>query len=192
MWILGISFLFLDYPAKIKVTNSTIALVPVGEVDTNVISFLKESLQARFTRNAIVDSGFKIPESAYNPKRGQYLSTPIVKFISDSIKNYEKVLGLIDVDLYVPGLNFIFGEAESIGGRVGIISLTRLRQEFYSLPVDTNLFFKRALKEAVHELGHLYGLSHCNNSKCVMYFSNSLLDTDHKGVDFCQKCRHKL
>jgi len=99
---------------------------------------------------------------------------------------YEKIWGIIDDDLYVPKLNFVFGEA---GQRVAIISLTRLRNEFYNLPKDQTLFRKRVLTEGVHELGHTYGLVHCRNPHCVMFFSNSLIDTDVKGPDFCRKCK---
>jgi archaemetzincin len=102
---------------------------------------------------------------------------------------YEKILAIVDHDLYVPELNFVFGEA---GQKVAVISLTRLRQEFYRLPQDQNLFYKRALTEAVHELGHTYGLGHCRNLHCVMFFSNSLMDTDRKGPEFCPECKTKL
>ena len=102
---------------------------------------------------------------------------------------YEKILGIIDQDLYVPKLNFVFGEASR---RVAIISLTRLRNEFYSLPKDQTLFRKRVLTEAVHELGHTYGLEHCRNPHCVMFSSKSLIDTDLKGPDFCERCKSKI
>ncbi|RMD53346.1 MAG: archemetzincin, partial [Nitrospirae bacterium] len=95
------------------------------------------------------------------------------------------------VDLYADGLNFVFGEADILRG-VAIISLTRLHQSFYGLPEDRGLFIERALKEAVHELGHLYGLRHCPDPHCVMHFSNSLLDTDKKSYKFCAICRRKL
>ena len=169
-----------------------IALVPVGEIDIKLLDFLKTSLTERFKEEVVIESRIELPESAYNPKRNQYHATPIVRLISDSISGYNKVLGVIDFDLWVPGLNFVFGEAEGIGGRTCIISLARLRQEFYGLPPDTSLFYERALKEAVHELGHLYGLLHCENPRCVMHFSNSLRDTDYKGSNFCRKCMHKL
>lgn len=168
-----------------------IALVPVGEIDIKVLEFLKDSLKVRFDKEIVIESRFEPPESAYNPKRNQYYATPIVRLISDSVDGYDKVLGVIDFDLWVPGLNFVFGEAERIGGKACIISLTRLRQEFYSLLSDNNLFNERALKEAVHELGHLYGLIHCANPRCVMHFSNSLRDTDYKNSDFCSECTEK-
>jgi archaemetzincin len=102
---------------------------------------------------------------------------------------YEKILGIVDHDLYVPELNFVFGEA---GRKAAVISLTRLRQSFYLLTEDQNLFHQRVLTEAVHELGHTFGLGHCGNPKCVMFFSNSLMDTDRKGSEFCPACRDKL
>ncbi|OYD16466.1 hypothetical protein CH333_03315 [candidate division WOR-3 bacterium JGI_Cruoil_03_44_89] len=169
-----------------------IALVPVGEIEANILEYLKDSLKVRLAREVVIESELDVPGSAYNPKRNQYYATPIVKSISDSVNGYDKVLGVIDSDLWVPGLNFIFGEAEGIRGKTGIISLSRLRQEFYGLPPDTNLFYERALKEAVHELGHLYGLLHCANPGCVMHFSNSLRDTDYKDSKFCPECVRKL
>jgi len=102
---------------------------------------------------------------------------------------YEKILGIVDHDLFVPELNFVFGEASS---RAAFISLTRLRQTFYRLPEDQSLFHRRVLTEAIHELGHTYGLGHCGNPRCVMFFSNRLSDTDRKGPEFCPKCGKNL
>jgi len=102
---------------------------------------------------------------------------------------YEKILGIVDHDLFVPELNFVFGEASP---KAVVISLTRLRQTFYHLPENQNLFHQRVLTEAVHELGHTYGLGHCGNPRCVMFFSNSLMDTDRKGSGFCPSCKNKL
>ena len=102
-----------------------------------------------------------------------------------------QMLGIADVDLYVPGLNFVFGQAEP-PGKAALISLRGLRQEFYGLPPDKELFAKRAIKEAVHELGHTYSLGHCRDARCVMYFSNSLWDTDRKLALLCDDCRNKL
>ena len=87
-----------------------------------------------------------------------------------------------------PGLNFIFGLASK---KIVIISITRLYEEFYGYKKNNQLFNKRVLTEAVHELGHAYGLNHCKNPYCVMFFSNSLVDTDRKGHKFCDDCKKK-
>jgi archaemetzincin len=103
----------------------------------------------------------------------------------------ERVVGIADVDLYAPRLNFVFGEADVLSG-IAVVSLCRLKQEYYGLPPDKALFIKRATKEIVHELGHSFGLRHCPDAKCIMHFSNSLADTDYKEVNFCNKCCPRL
>jgi archaemetzincin len=104
---------------------------------------------------------------------------------------YLRLLGITDVDLFTAGLNFIFGQA-FIGGRECLISLARLRPSFYGQPDDADLFRERVIKEAVHELGHTFGLSHCGDPQCVMMFSNSLTDTDRKSSTFCLNCESSI
>jgi archaemetzincin len=142
----------------------------------------------------MVSSGKEMPilQDSYNSKRRQYLSTTILKKMQAAKpKCFDRMLGITDVDLYVPELNFVFGQAYLSSG-VAIISLTRLRQEFYGLRPDRRLLQERAFKETIHEIGHTYGLGHCHNPKCIMHFSNSLNDTDIKGTGFCDICRKQL
>ena len=127
-----------------------------------------------------------------NEARGQYLSTSILRILSMQKEPSEDVLlAVADVDLYVNSLNFVFGEADPTN-RAAVISVIRLRQSFYGLRNNSKLFLKRTGKEAIHELGHVLGLRHCLNPRCVMFFSNSLADTDRKEDDFCKKCRNSL
>lgn len=130
-----------------------------------------------------------IRPGAFDLSRNQYNASEIFK----SLYRFKgaKVLGIIDKDLYVRGLNFVFGQAKC-PGRAALISITRLRQEFYKLSEDDKLFFTRVVKEAVHELGHTYGLRHCPDKGCVMFFSNSIIDTDRKGTSFCKMCLKRL
>ena len=166
---------------------------PVGRVPLKPLKHLVENLGSYFNAKCVLaDRALPIPRSAYNEERDQYLSTQILYFLLvKAPKGFDRVLGVLDVDLYVPGLNFVFGEAE-VTGKVAVISLERLRPEFYGRKPDEKLFLERTLKEAIHELGHTFGLRHCSNSRCIMYFSNSIIDTDRKGPDFCALCREKL
>ncbi len=171
-----------------------IALVPSGEIDRELLKSLEQGLEEVFAVEIQTASGLEDLRFAYNSDRDQYHSTLILEKLTSlkGLESCDKVLGIVDVDLYVPELNFVFGEALGIGGRFAVISLTRLRQEFYGLKAEPELFRQRALKEAVHELGHLWGLGHCSRPECVMFFSNSLPDTDEKGWNFCPECRKRM
>ncbi|HXG93242.1 MAG TPA: hypothetical protein VNN73_12900 [Blastocatellia bacterium] len=101
--------------------------------------------------------------------------------------NGTKTLGVADVDLFIPIFTFVFGEAQ-LAGRAALISVHRLRQQFYGLPEDERLFYERCEKEAVHELGNVFGLAHCKRFDCVMRFSNSIEMVDIKTNSFCATC----
>ena len=174
--------------------SKKIHIIPVGNVDKEILEELAKNLKDIIRVDVKILPPIEEPEHAYNPSRNQFHSTEVLsklrKLVSEASregKDVFRVLGVADVDLYVPGLNFVFGEADLLG-RSAIISLKRLRQEFYSLKPDKKLFLDRATKEAVHELGHTFGLGHCINRSCVMHFSNSIEDTDFKEKNFCKRC----
>jgi len=168
-----------------------IYLVPIGPVDEDVLSVVGGGLATALGREWDVTNSLPRPAYAYHQRRQQYLSDAILNQLRKIALPAERLLGLVDLDLYTRGLNFVFGQA-STGGREALIALPRLRQSFYGLPDDKAFFHERAVKEAVHELGHTYGLGHCPDATCVMHFSNSLPDTDFKGKEFCLVCQAAL
>jgi archaemetzincin len=169
-----------------------IVIKSLTKIEEKISKELKEHLEKIFNLPVEIDFLKINCDFAFNPIREQYLASLILEELEKFKKDFnEKWLAICDFDLYSEGLNFIFGEANP-NSQISIISLIRLREEFYGLPKNEDLFLERIKKEAVHELGHLFYLGHCQNRKCVMYFSNSLLDTDEKNSDFCQKCKKNL
>ncbi len=167
-----------------------IRIEPLGPVDPSVLSFLGGKLAEVFGCKAATGKGVENLRAAYDSGRQQYLASSLLDSPELSGRR-ERVLGVADADLYVAGLNFVFGQADMRSG-AAVMSVYRLRQEYYGLPEDKALFQERVLKEAVHELGHTFGLGHCPDLRCVMHFSNTLADTDWKTASFCSGCRPKL
>jgi archaemetzincin len=147
---------------------------------------IKLTLDIRVELQTATDFPFSV-----NKRRNQWNSFKILEWLEKFRPNKAtKILGIFDIDAYTAGFDFVFGEA-FYRGRVAAIYLSRLRQEFYGLESNPPLFYERLVKEAIHELGHVYGLRHCKNSRCVMHFSTSLLDIDTKRRSFCRDCRKK-
>lgn len=127
---------------------------------------------------------------AFDGPRNQFYSTRILETLARSA-NDVRVLGITAVDLFVPILTFVFGEAQ-LGGSVALVSTHRLQERFYGLPARADLERERLLKEALHELGHTYGLRHCHDWRCVMASSHDVGRIDLKGTAFCNRCRTAL
>ncbi len=173
-----------------------IGLAKVGHIDSDVVDRILENLRTVFeeAETVVFPEEIAMPENAYNEERRQYRSDIVLTTLRqrvDAEKTLDRLLGIVDVDIFIPSMNFVFGQADH-PGRAGLISLTRLRPEFSGGKSNMELFFERVSKEAVHELGHTLGLGHCSNPFCVMYFSNSVFETDRKQGLFCSKCYVKV
>ncbi|MFO7867455.1 MAG: archaemetzincin family Zn-dependent metalloprotease [Candidatus Aminicenantes bacterium] len=169
-----------------------ITLLPVGEVESDLMLWLCRPLRKFFKAGVNIYAVMKFPRDAFNPVRGQYFAALIISRIRRCLSpgEQERILGVTEKDIYADELKFIFGKAE-MPGQFALISLARLRPSFYGYYEKKNLIRQRMLKEAVHELGHTWGLGHCSNPACAMHFSFSLKDTDNKEHSFCDSCRKK-
>lgn len=158
-------------------------LIPYGPVEQEDLEFLMCTLSERGMKVSIATER-KVPAAAFNAMRRQYRGDLFLKAPREEA--FDRVLAVTNCDLYENDLNFILGLADA-REKSAVISLFRLR-----MGANEETFHSRALKEAVHELGHTWGLPHCQNPHCVMHFSNSLEDTDRKGTEWCESCDKKI
>jgi archaemetzincin len=156
-----------------------VAIAPVGEVEKGLAKIVGPAVAQAFDVEVRAAPPLPMPAGAFDRSRGQYLSTAFLDLLARARdRGWERLLGVTGADLYVPQLNFVFGEADPRRG-VAVFSVHRLRTR------DAALFARRTATEAVHELGHTYGLGHCRRRDCVMWFSNTLSETDRKGARLC-------
>jgi archaemetzincin len=171
-----------------------IILQPIGNVSLEDLNWLKESLMKRMpilTRVTINIWSIQPPLIFYNWERMQYRADELALWLLEKYRGFlfpkrRLVLGIVNSDGYVEGLNFVFGIALPKKG-VALVFTKKLRHR-----ANEVLYRERLLKESMHEIGHLLGLSHCPDPKCVMSFSNSLADVDNKYAEFCKQCKAKI
>ncbi len=166
-----------------------ITILPIGNIGREVLKQIAGTVARIFNAEVEIAEKKAVPKSAYNVDRKQYFARDFIEIAKQ--ENGGKVLGITDVDIYAKNLNFIFGQAE-LKGKGCVVSIHRLRPEFYISPALDGLVVKRACKEAVHELGHTFGLQHCSNKNCVMCFSPNIKGVDSKYVYFCSACTEKF
>lgn len=164
-----------------------LCVASMGEVDDQTRASVETGLRSVFgvplMRMELPD-----PEFALNAERRQYGSIEILRYLNEQRPpDAGKLLGLTARDLFIPMLTFVYGQAQ-VNGRAAVVSLARLRQEFYGMPADAEMLAVRARKEALHETGHLFGLVHCSDPRCAMLLATSIGALDAKPADLCPRC----
>lgn len=166
-------------------------LLPIGQVDPGLLDWLRRELIEGFRIPCEILHPPLDPSFAFHPERDQYHSSEMLARMQEFVQPKSwRVLGITAVDLYIPILTFVFGEAQ-MGGACSVVSYHRLRQEFYGLPQDAPLLGRRLLTECIHELGHTLNLTHCQDYQCVMASSHAVEWIDLKDWTFCASCAMK-
>jgi len=166
-----------------------ITLIPFGYFDAGLLERILGDVEGEFSVPVRIRDGFLDLTEFYHTARNQYDGNRLLTAINHSFgSESEKTLGLFDVDLFIPILTFIFGQA-FLNGRSGIVSIYRLKNEKYGMKPDAPLFLNRLRKEVIHELGHTFGLIHCLHPACVMRSATYVEDIDQKDHRFCMRCR---
>ncbi|MFB6317816.1 archaemetzincin family Zn-dependent metalloprotease [Saccharicrinis sp. FJH54] len=169
-----------------------ITLISCGNFDPKFINLVADAIRKAFYREVSIRNATIELIEYYDPARRQYNGDLLLKKV-DALRLPEdhKVIGLFQVDLFIPILTYIFGQAY-LNGTTGISSTYRLYNERYGLKPDHELLLNRFKKEVIHELGHEFGLIHCHTPGCVMQSSTYVEDIDQKTIRFCDPCNIKL
>jgi archaemetzincin len=160
-----------------------------AEVERELLDHVALHLRSAFGRTISIVSSPERPRHAYDPRRRQHASGTILRWLLEAGPRGGKVLGVTDRDLFIPILTYVFGEAQ-LGGRAAIVSIARLVEDVEL--VGPQLLVERLAKEAVHEVGHAFGLLHCDVERCVMGRSPAVREVDEKDADLCAECRARL
>jgi len=169
-----------------------ITLLNLGRFDRNILDKISSAVQLEFLLKVEVIENHSDLTVYFDSGRKQYNGNSLLKMLEANFgKDESKTMALVTVDLFIPILTYIFGQAY-LGGRTGITSSHRLSNERYGLEKDEKLFTLRIIKEVNHELGHCFGLIHCHQPGCVMQSSTYVEDIDQKETGFCSNCAEKL
>lgn len=184
--VLAIIVLSEDVKAQTSVPQPFfVELVPVGEVDSELLRWLANNLSRAFGIRVVVGAIALVPEELYNIRRKQYDADRLASTLVGRLKgNVWRAIGVINLDLYAQAMDFVFGSANP-GHGVAIISLKRLDDTFYGLPQDQMRFLSRAIKEGVRFLGLSMGMRPLDDPQCIMSPSRSIEDIDRKIPGFC-------
>lgn len=169
-----------------------ITLISFGYFEEGFLEKVAGTVNHELVCPVIIREGHIDITEFYDPGRRQYNGNKLLRevdalYASDS----NKTIGLFNVDLFIPILTYIFGQA-FLSGRTGIVSLYRFSNERYGMNSDEKLVIERFKKEIIHELGHTLGLIHCHVPECVMRSSTYVEDIDLKSAGFCLKCRSDI
>jgi archaemetzincin len=159
------------------------------EVDRELMAHVRLHLARAFGRPAVAWDGPARPRNAFDARRRQHASGVILKWLLEAGPPGGKVLGITDRDLFIPILTYVFGEAQ-LGGRAALVSIARLVEDVEL--IGPQLLVERLAKEAVHEVGHAFGLVHCEAERCVMGRSPAVREVDEKSSELCAECRARL
>jgi archaemetzincin len=164
-------------------------LVILGTISKEMIHDVVEGIRNTYGFGVKMAPMQQQPQYAFNKDRKQYYSTAILRRLAQLQPDSEDpVFGLTDADLFVPDADFVFGEADR-SGMSAVVSIARLQEGFNGRPADAAKVRKRVQTEVTHELGHLLGLSHCDDSKCIMFLGETVRDVDKKGPGLCASCK---
>jgi archaemetzincin len=172
--------------------SDCINFISFGYFETSILESIIQDVEREYSLPVVLREGHLDLSDFYDSSRRQYNGNSLLKELDQRYASEHcKTVGLFSIDLFIPILTYIFGQAY-LNGRCGIASLYRLSNERYGILKQDQLLSDRFGKEIIHELGHMFGLIHCHNPECVMRSSTYVEDIDQKNQSLCPKCKAQL
>ena len=169
-----------------------IKIIPIQFAEVEILESIMPVLNQHFQTQVILGNMSRIDLNPFfNPVRSQYDANEIIATLSQAATGSTKIIGITDLDLYIPVLSYIFGQAY-LGGSTALVSGYRLYNSRYGLAEDMDLFRQRLTKCMIHELGHAFGLIHCHTPDCVMPSTTYVEEMDQKTTNMCSSCLKQL
>lgn len=167
---------------------TALGLAAMEDIEEEVLVQIEAALRESFPVEVIRLAPLGPPNSEFDAAREQFSAPMILKrVLASKPSSVDKVLAVTSHDLFIPMLSFVYGQAQ-LNGVAAVVSLARLRQEFYTMPGNKTVLLARSRKEAVHETGHLHNLVHCSEAGCAMSLSTNLRQLDLKSDTLCPAC----
>jgi archaemetzincin len=168
--------------------KKSVGVMPLGNISEIALKVIEDHIAGCFKLTTQILPPMEPPAVAFDEKRLQYNAGIIIEaFESIHFGNHDKVIGILNKDLFIPIFTHVFGEARQ-GGKCGLVSLFRLMKNPDGSTPPESLIHERAAKVALHELGHLLDLLHCEHKKCLMHFSGGTDEVDEMSLDLCEYC----
>ena len=165
-----------------------IYVVAVGDVDEAILQSVEVCLWQTYGMDVVRMKSLAEPAFAFDALRGQFGSTAILQdLLARCPSDASRFLGLTERDLFIPMLSFVYGQAQ-LNGKVALLSVARLRQEFYGLEPEPDRTIERVIRETLHEIGHTFGLIHCLKPECAMALATNIQQLDAKALEYCPGC----
>jgi len=172
-----------------RTNRPRMGVIPIGEIPEITPKVVAAHISGYLDLPSVLLKPMANPYYALDKQRLQYDVGPILEHLESKwFESVDKVIGILDVDLFVPVFTHVFGEARQ-GGHVALFSIFRLKENTMGTATESAIVLDRAAKVALHEVCHLFGMTHCEDHRCLMHFSGSLSDLDQGSFDLCRYCK---
>jgi len=166
----------------------SIIISPIGNFGPEITEPVKKEINRIFDFPALIIPVLEDVDFAFDSGRNQYHSTSILQQLEKSAPSFAiKIIAIAKVDLFIPILTHVYGEAQ-LGGKACVVSTYRLKDQIFAAHPNV-IFTQRIVKEAIHELGHTFNLRHCKEHVCIMHYCRTELDVDRKSDQLCRYCK---